>query len=106
MKAGGCNIDGSHLLISHLPSGAIGTTVQATPDLQPFGGGCSCNEIHNGLVISQRLTTPVGRDEREETMLNLVPLAGARREMAHGDAEPGLVSQVLELQFPQSQTVA
>ena len=39
-------------------------------------------------------------------MLDLVPLAGARRQVAHGDREPTLVGEAGELDLPQPGAVA
>jgi hypothetical protein len=36
-------------------------------------------------------------------MLDLVPFAGARRKVADGKRQPGLIRKSLQLQFPQSQ---
>jgi 3-mercaptopyruvate sulfurtransferase SseA len=44
------------------------------------------NQLDDHLVTDQRTTAPVHRDEREQTVLDLVPLAGARREVAYANA--------------------
>ncbi len=40
----------------------------------------ACDQIDDGLNAHQRLASPVLRDEAEETMFNLIPLAGTGRE--------------------------
>src|SRR5271166_4696629 len=50
----------------------------------------------------QGLASPVLTDEREQPMLDLVPLARARREMRHADREAALVGEFLKLPLPQS----
>jgi len=39
-------------------------------------------------------------DATEQAMLDLVPLAGARREVTHHDAQAGFAGEFLELHFP------
>jgi hypothetical protein len=39
-------------------------------------------------------------------MLDFVPLRGAGREVADGDLQPGLVSELLQLDLPQLGAVA
>src|SRR5712672_878527 len=65
--------------------------------------GCGCgDELDDDLVADQGASLPVLADEGEEPVLDLVPLAGAGREMADGDVEPDLVGQLLELPLPQT----
>ena len=56
------------------------------------------------LVIGR--PPPVHGDETEHAVLDPVPLAGAGRVVAHGDAEPGLGGEVSEVNFPGAQPVA
>ena len=39
-------------------------------------------------------------------MLHLVPLAGAGRKVTDRDGEPGLIGELLQLEFPQPQPIA
>src|SRR5882762_2986295 len=50
---------------------------------------------------SQRTGRPVLADEGEEAVLDLVPLAGAGRQVADRNVEVELVGQFLQLAFPQ-----
>ncbi len=43
----------------------------------------------------ERLATPVLGDEREQAVLDLVPLAGPRRQMTDGDRESDFVDEAL-----------
>jgi len=45
-------------------------------------------------------------DEREETMFDFVPFAGARRQVMDRDAQAGLIGQGLEFPLPQAQAAA
>src|SRR5882757_6968107 len=52
--------------------------------------GCGCgDELDDDLVADQGASLPVLADEGEEPVLDLVPLAGAGREMAGGDVVIG-----------------
>src|ERR1700716_3177137 len=63
------------------------------------GCGC-CNKLDNSPVTPQRLSPPIHRNEREQTMLDLVPLARAGWQMANRDWNLELVGELLELHFP------
>ena len=39
-------------------------------------------------------------------MLDLVPLAGAGRQMAHGDGKLDFIGQLLQFDFPQAHAIA
>src|ERR1039457_3316884 len=93
----------SHFLLRDFPARWILPTIQPTSDGQPFGRGRSGNQVHDRLVISQRLTPPVRRNEREEPVLDLVPLAGARWKVADGKRQAAFIRETLQLQFPESQ---
>ena len=74
--------------------------VKAAGDRQPLGRGGAGDEAHDSLVVQKGFRTPVRGDERKETVLDFVPLAGPRREMAYGNGQPCLVSHLLQFQFP------
>src|SRR5260221_4855968 len=59
------------------------------------------NQLDNGLKGRERLATPIDGNVRKEPMLDLVPFAGGRRQVANGDGQAGLISQVLHLLLPQ-----
>jgi hypothetical protein len=59
------------------------------------------------MMGDERLAPPVLlRDEREEAVFDLVPLARARRQVTHGDREPEFVHQSLQLELPEPQAIA
>src|SRR6266571_153311 len=106
MKTERRDVDGSHLILGNFSSCCILATIQAACNLQPFRGGRACDQTHDGLIIAQRFTTPVGRNEREEAMFHFVPLAGPGRKVAHDNRQTCLVCQALQLPFPQTQPVS
>jgi hypothetical protein len=106
MKAVGLKLHGLHLLSTHFASGRVLASIQPASHGQALRGGGPGNQMHDCFVITQRLATPVGGDEGEQPVLDLVPLAGARREVADRDGEPGLIGELLQLKLPQAQPVA
>ena len=89
-----------HLFLGHLDARRIFPGVEFGSDLKP--GGCPDvpDAVDDGLVRRQRGAPPVRRDVTEEPVLDLVPLAGARRKMTHLDGQSGLVGQLLKLVLP------
>src|SRR5260370_14497497 len=59
------------------------------------------NQLDNGLKGRERLATPIDGNVRKEPMLDLVPFAGGRRQVANGNGQAALSSQVLHLLLPQ-----
>src|SRR5215204_637734 len=51
------------------------------------------------MVFHQGRAAPVHGDVGEEPMLDLVPLAGTRREVADRDRQAGAIGQLLQLPF-------
>ena len=47
------------------------------------------------------LAAPVLADEGKQSVLDPVPLAGARRKMAHRDVQAGFIGQLLQFQLPE-----
>ena len=48
-------------------------------------------EIHDHLMTDERFAPPVLADEGEQTVLDLVPLAGSRRQVADGNPQASFV---------------
>src|SRR5580700_6677968 len=65
-----------------------------------FGGG-GRDQLGDHAIADEWFGAPVLADEGEEAVLDLVPLAGARRQVADRDVEAELVGQILEFAFPQ-----
>jgi hypothetical protein len=60
------------------------------------------DQLNHRVVPDQRLGAPVLADEREQAVLDLVPLAGAKREMAEHDVNSDVVGVLLQLTLPQA----
>ena len=73
---------GGHLRLRYCLTGRVLSLVQFGFD--PKASGCSrtADQVDNSLKCTQWFASPILRDVAEQAVLNLVPLAGPRREMA------------------------
>ena len=106
VKAVTAKIDLLHLGGRDLTAGRIFAAIQSASDRQAFGGRRLGNEIDDGLVISQRFAAPIRRDEGKQAVLDLVPLARARRKMTDRNGQARVIRESLEFDFPQPQAPA
>ena len=72
--------------------------------LQACVGGGGGDQFDDDLMADERFAAPVLRDEREQAVLDLVPLAGAGRQMTDGDGNAELVGQRLAIRASTSAT--
>src|SRR5215467_12944073 len=101
MKAVATEIDVGELPLADFSPYRIGCSIELRPNSQ---AGCRCgrrNEVDNDLMADQWFTAPVLADKGEQAVLDLVPLAGTWRKVAHGDRPAKLVCKLLKLHFPQ-----
>ena len=91
---------GFHLLLGVGQAGGVFAGVELDGDGQPGGCGGGADQLDHGLVAGQRPAAPVAGDLREQPVLDLIPLGGARRVMAYGDLQPGLGGQPGQLHLP------
>jgi hypothetical protein len=68
---------------------------------QAGAGGGRGDEFNDGLVAFQWPAAPVHRDVAQESVFDLVPFAGAGREVADRDLKAGLGGEGGELDLPQ-----
>ncbi len=71
------------------PGGVFGGVEHAL-NCQPGCGGGMANQVHNHLVRAQGAATPIVGDLGEQAVLDLVPFARSRWQMADGDGQAGL----------------
>src|SRR5579863_9282290 len=90
--------DGNGLLVEMAVEGGL--------DAEPRLGHGVPDEAEDGFDPLEWSTAPVLRDVAEHPVLDLVPLARARRVVRDGHVEARLVGEALEFQFPQSGAVA
>src|ERR1022692_3702787 len=65
----------------------VSTVIHCGMDGQALCGSRSGDEVDDNLEADERFSRPVLADEAEQTMLNLVPLAGAWRKVANCDPQ-------------------
>ena len=102
VEAAGTEADLRHLLVADLPALGVLALVDLATDAQPGLGPGRGDEVDDGHQAGQRPSAPVGADVGEQPVLDLVPLAGARREVADGDGKSRGVGQALEFPLPQA----
>src|SRR5208337_2383431 len=95
-----------HFFVRDLNLDGVSSFIQLRFDLKSSACDRLSNQLYNHLMADQGSTPPVHTDMRKETMLDLVPFAGSRREVAYGDPQTHLGSQVLQLNFPQADAVS
>ena len=76
--------------------------VESRSDAESLLGGRVRDQIHHDFMADERPAAPVLGDVAEHPMLDLVPFAGPRRKVAHGDAQPGVVGEPLQRYLPQA----
>ena len=69
-------------------------------------GGGRRDQLDDHLVIGEGASTPVHADLREEPVLDLVPFAGAGRQVTDRDRQTGLLGEAPELVLPGANSVA
>src|SRR5256885_16900947 len=92
--------------LGHLDAGRIGAAIQVRANFQTGSCGSVGDQVDNALVADQGSAAPVLSDMAEHAMLDLVPLAGSRWEMAHVDGNPQTARQLLQRPFPQTAAAA
>src|SRR5712691_13548929 len=98
------DVEGGHLSVGDGDAFRIEVVVDlAEPGEAGLGGGRR-DQIDDDAIADERAGAPVLADEGEEAVLDLVPLAGARRQVVDGDVEADLVGEPLQLAFPQAHT--
>ena len=98
--------DGAHLGRGDLDAGPIPALVQLRAHPQPGRGAGVADQIDDRFERPEGASSPVGGDVTEEPMLDLVPLARARWEVTHGDAQCEGVSQALQFGLPRPRAIA
>jgi hypothetical protein len=96
----GLDVDRFELLRGDLLSGRVAPAIETSANHETTSVRSVRDEIDDRLVAAQRTPPPVDRDEREQSVLDLVPLAGTGREVADADHDAELVGHALELVLP------
>jgi hypothetical protein len=96
------NINGRDLAIRDFDTGGVDVRVEFGMHGEACPGCCGSDEIHYDFMAYERLATPVLADEREQPMLNLVPLAGSGRQMTDSNPQSGFIGKFLQFDFPKT----
>ena len=100
------NFDGIEIVIRNDDPFGIVSVVQFSANLQATARLGACNEVNDHLVTDQGASTPVHGDEREQSVLDLVPFARAGWKVVHLNVQPGLLGEPTELKLPQTNAMA
>ena len=87
----GKDIDGGELIVGNAQAFGISIFIKLRAHPQSCLGRRGGDELNDRAITAQRLAAPIDRDERKQPMLDFIPLAGARRQMADRDREFELV---------------
>ena len=93
------DIDGGQLSVGHFEPLAILSFIQFSPNFEAGVGSRCGDQLDDGAIAAQWLAAPVHRDEREETMLDFVPLARPGRQVANRNCNLELVGKPLQLEL-------
>src|SRR3954470_4090427 len=106
MKLGPSEVDLSQLLVRNFFTCRIFSVIHGRLDSQSFAGRRCFDQIDDDFVTDERLPSPVLGYEGEEPMLNLIPFARARRQMADLNWKPQLFREFLQFHFPETNAAA
>lgn len=99
------DFDLAKLLGGDLFAGGIAAAVEASVDDETGSVGRVSDQVDDRFVGAKGPPAPVGRDEGEEPVLDLVPLAGAWREVADVDRDSEFIGKALQLVLPDVRTM-
>ena len=101
MEFGAFDVDCGHLGVGDdNPAGILAGVEFAAHGEASFGGGGGY-QLDDDPIADEWFGTPVLADEGEEAVLDLIPLAGAGRQVADRNVEVEFVGQRLQFAFPQ-----
>src|SRR5262245_64439692 len=84
------------LFVADYDTGFVPAWVERSAHGQSGLGSCTCDEVHDDLVCGKRTATPILGDETEQSVLDLVPLAGAGRKVTDMQGDVQFVGQNLQ----------
>src|SRR6266851_7280347 len=96
----------SHLRLGYHLSRRVAPFVQLGLDAQASRRPGVTDQLHDRLEGVERTASPVLGDVTEEAVLDLVPLAGAGREVRDMDTQTQVISQALQFRLPRARAIA
>src|SRR5665647_890246 len=106
MKLGQLEIESGQFGVGDFEADWIDAAIKFSADFQSGLRCCVCNQINDHLVTDQGSSPPILGNVGEHAMLNFVPLAGARWEVANMNGHPQAHSQFLQCHLPQAAPAA
>src|ERR1700738_5044586 len=101
VELGAFEVDGGHVCVRYDNAARGLAGVEFTAHSEAGFGGSGRNQLDDHPIGDEWLGAPVLADKGKEAVLDLVPLAGAGRQVADHDVEAELVSQLLQLALPE-----
>src|SRR5947209_315641 len=106
MKLAALDSYGSQFLVRDFNPRGIGAAIEVGADAQTgFGRGVG-NQVDDHGPTHQGAPTPVPGNVAEHALFDLVPLAGAGREVTDAYPQAGAVGKPLQGHLPQARTTA
>ena len=84
------DVESSHI-VGHADAREVGPCVQFASDRQAGFVRGGADQLDDGAVADQRLRPPILADVGKQAVLDLVPLARARRQVVDADFQAKLV---------------
>ena len=106
MEPGTFDVESGHLGVGDNDAAGVLASVELAAHSQAGFGGSSRDQLDDDAIADEWLGAPVLTDEREEPVLDFVPLAGAWRQMTNRDRKLELVGQFLQLDLPKAHAIA
>ena len=106
MKWGTLEIHCGEFTVGDFDPSRVGSLIQLGLEFEAGLGGCVGDQVDYDLVAHQWSTAPVLSNVTEHAMLDLVPLAGARRKMTDMNRHAQIDGHFMERDFPHATTAA
>lgn len=94
------DVDLVHLRVGDFYPLGIAVAIELAADIKSRTCRRGPDELHDGLVADEGLTSPVLRNECEQSVFDTVPFACSGRMMRDGDTQTCFIRKTLQLVFP------
>ena len=91
------DIDLSQLLVRDFDSFGVFVGVKLAFDSQACAGSRRSDKVYYHFMADKRFSSPILANIGKEPMLDLVPLAGSRRQMTNRYDKTSFIDQLLQL---------
>jgi|GEM_PF-5413758 len=101
MKRLSLDVQSGQVFVRDFDACRITSAVLDGGDGQSLLGRRMRNQFNHGLKRRERFAPPIDRNVGKESVLDLIPFASSRRQMADGNAQAALGGKLLQLHLPQ-----